>query len=284
MRVPLPGLLCLVGLFHVSFSVKLSNISNILSAASLQSGLPAEPAFTPFPVDGDTAFPSSAYTSAPVPSDDGFIHIRLIFGDQASELAYPRAFLSSLSSVGHVNITVWEQRDLVRQVLDSIGSISTSSTRALEELFPASAFVKQRHLELIMEERPAEGRGTLLRQLYLDMKQTDDVSTLATVACGELGYPTPECLQYVSSEISGTLSVSDDDLGAPVVFPDSYVPKAHYTNYQVPACVLLREGFNTERVAASPTVASSPPRQHSPPAVWIPKSVPTVVSGKHFPS
>lgn len=187
--------------------------------------------------------------------------VRVVLRGRFHDVNVPHDVVRSLRTFGHTGTPLAGQGDLVRAVKAALGANTSYTTRALEELLPASTTSRLAHLELLMEEEdtrkdvdatvsfgartnPAAPRK-LLHQLYFDMRDTDNVEELAVQACDEFAMPgSPQCLEYMANEVRGVFAVPLEGLG-PLVHPvESFLPKAHYTHHQLPVCVLMREGFD----------------------------------------
>lgn len=160
------------------------------------------------------------------------------------------------------SLSLPEQESIIRDLQVSMNSSAWYTTRALEDLLPTQDIIRYSHIEIILEHQGDNGQS-LLRQLYLDVRATDDVDRLTVAACGELGFPTHAgCIDYVHSEILRTITFPLNYSDAATAFS----PKAHYDPSALPSCVLLREGFDSRLVMSRPkirtTLASAPDAQH----------------------
>ena len=257
--------LLLLACCGASAAVKIAAVSEFIqevaervhSTPPRREGPPQDPMPPPLP-----------YVAAPSPVPARNRTVRIVLRGITHDLEVPPDMAESLRTNGHAGVAADALPALLLSVQSAISSNTSYTLRALEELLPAPVPSRLAHLELIMgyeETDPGEAgqpphTKTLLHQLYLDMRASDDVMRLADQACEQLRVgPTPECLEYMVNEINGVFAVPLDQLGPNVHHVDSFSSKAHYTSLQLPSCLLLREDFDVASIADRPRLTVSPP-------------------------
>jgi hypothetical protein len=187
--------------------------------------------------------------------------VLVVLGDATFTVTLSDDYVASLRLHRHVGVTAVEQRSRVSAVMSAIGAVDLSTRRALEELLPSVDVEPLAHLELIMETgagRDGDPSGrSFLRQLYLDLRPSDDVAATAHRCCEELAAPMAECTAFVRSEIHAVLGVPIEKRGVRASPATSFSPKVWYAHAWLPRCLLLREGFDGERAAALPRLGVS---------------------------
>jgi hypothetical protein len=171
----------------------------------------------------------------------GITSLPIVLG---SRVFYFDISLTMLKQLQSRNLSLEEQQGTIRGLQSAMQSKAWHTARALEDLLPVRTSIRYSHIEIILEHQGDNGQA-LLRQLYLDVRATDEVGGLAAAACEELGFPAHTgCLDYVHAEIERTITFPLNYTDAVLAFS----PKAHYDTAVLPACLLLREGFDSNLV------------------------------------